>query len=170
MPFTPFHMGAALIVKPAVGSRFSLLTFGLAQIAMDVEPGIGMLTGSAELHGPSHTIGGAFLIACLVSLVARRICEPLMRRYNQEVMHYKQRWLLETEGVSRTAVLTGAFFGTFSHILLDSLMHRDMDPLAPFSNANPLLDLVSHDCVYQLCALLAAVGSLLWVVAKWLRR
>ena len=45
MPFTPFHMGAALIVKPVSGSRFSVLTFALAQIAMDIEPGVGMLLG-----------------------------------------------------------------------------------------------------------------------------
>lgn len=31
MPFTPFHMGAALIVKPVTRSHFSLLTFGISQ-------------------------------------------------------------------------------------------------------------------------------------------
>jgi len=170
MPFTPFHLGAALIIKPAGGSRFSLLTFGIAQIAMDIEPGVGILTGSDVLHGPSHTIGGAFLIACLVSLAAKRICEPLLRRYNREVRHYKQLWLLENDSLSRVAILTGAFFGTFSHIVLDSLMHHDMHPLAPLSNANPLLELVSHDGVYQLCTVLAAVGSVVWLVAKWVRK
>jgi hypothetical protein len=42
MPFTPFHMGAALIVKPVTDLRFSLLTFTVAQVAMDIEPGIAM--------------------------------------------------------------------------------------------------------------------------------
>jgi len=41
-------MGAALISKPLCNSHFSLITFGIAQIIMDLEPGIGMLTG-AEL-------------------------------------------------------------------------------------------------------------------------
>lgn len=167
MPFTPFHMGVALIVKPVTKRHFSLLTFGIAQIAMDIEPGIGMLAGTQVLHGPSHTIWGALLIACLVVWIAPWICDPVLRRYNSEVRHYKQDWLVEPEFVSRAAVMTGAFFGTFSHIVLDSLMHHDIHPLAPFSNANPLLDLVSHDGVYQLCALFAAVGSFFWLVTKW---
>ena len=170
MPFTPFHLGAALIVKPASGSRFSLLTFAIAQIAMDIEPGVGMFLGSEVLHGPSHTVGGAFLIACIVALIAPRICDPLLRRFNRELIHYKQYWLLEPESLNRTAVLSGAFFGTFSHIVLDSLMHHDIHPLAPFSTANPLLDLVSHDGVYQLCTVLSVVGAVLWLVSKWARR
>ena len=126
--------------------------------------------GSDVLHGPSHTIGGAFLIACLVALIAPWTCDPLLRRYNREVLHYKQYWLLEPESLNRTAVLSGAFFGTFSHIVLDSLMHQDIHPLAPLSNANPLLGLVSHDNVYQLCAVLSAVGAVMWLLAKWVKR
>jgi hypothetical protein len=170
MPFTPFHMGAALIVKPATDKKFSLLTFAIAQVAMDVEPGIGMLMSSNTLHGASHTVGGAFLIACLVIAVSKWICIPILRRYNREVIHYKQYWLLESESLDRVGVVTGAFFGTFSHIVLDSLMHHDIHPLVPFSNANPLLGLVSHDNVYLLCAVLFAVGAALWLVAKWLKR
>ena len=32
MPFTPFHMGAGLIAKAATNKKFSLVSFGLAQI------------------------------------------------------------------------------------------------------------------------------------------
>jgi hypothetical protein len=170
MPFTPFHMGAALIVKPAADKQFSLLTFAIAQVAMDIEPGIAMLMGSNTLHGASHTVAGALLIACLVIAVSKWICNPILRRYNREIIHYKQYWLLEPEFVTRTAVFTGAFFGTFSHIVLDSLMHNDIHPLAPLSDANPLLGLISHDGVYQLCAVLSAVGAVLWLVSKWGRR
>lgn len=167
MPFTPLHMGAALIVKPAAKRHLSLLTFAVAQIAMDIEPGIGMLVGAQVLHGPSHTVWGALLIACLVVWIAPWICDPILRRYNREVRHYRQDWLVEPEPINKAAVLAGALFGTLSHIGLDSLMHHDIHPLAPFSSANPLLDLVSHDGVYQLCALFSAVGSVLWLVTKW---
>ena len=40
-------MGAALIAKPGLNRHFSVITFGLAQVAMDIEPGVGMLTASA---------------------------------------------------------------------------------------------------------------------------
>ena len=43
MPFTPFHMGPALALKAVTGRHFSVLVFGIAQVAMDVEPLVGML-------------------------------------------------------------------------------------------------------------------------------
>jgi hypothetical protein len=125
MPFTPFHMGAALIVKPGLGRNISVITFGIAQIAMDIEPGIGMLTGAEVLHGPTHTILGALAIACVVMLIAPGIVNYLLRKWNKEVTFHKLPWLVQSEITSKIAVTMGAFFGTLSHIALDSLMHHD---------------------------------------------
>ena len=147
MPFTPFHMGAALIVKPGLNKHFSVITFGIAQIAMDIEPLIGMLTGTEELHGPSHTIIGALIIALLAILVAPGICNFLLGRWNKEVVHYKLPWLQEALPVSKVAVIVGALIGTFSHILLDSLMHHDIRPFFLLLFAIQFLDLITHDGV-----------------------
>lgn len=170
MPFTPFHMGAALIVKPGLNRTFSVITFGLAQVAMDIEPGIGMLTGADVLHGPTHTILGALVIAYLVMLIAPSVCNYLLRRWNKEVTHHKLAWLVQPETPSKTAVAVGAFFGTLSHVALDSLMHHDIRPLSPFSDANPLTGFVSHDGVYQLCAIAGAIGSVVWLATLWFDR
>ena len=97
-------MGAALFVKPGLNRRFSLITFGIAQVAMDIEPGIGMIAGAEVLHGPSHTIGGALVIALLVMLVAPSICSFLLRRWNKEVMHYKLPWLQDALPISKVSV------------------------------------------------------------------
>jgi hypothetical protein len=125
MPFTPFHMGAAMLAKPAATRNFSVLAFGIAQVAMDIEPGLGMLFGWSVLHGPSHTIIGALLIACLVVWVSPAICSPILRRFNREARHYGQEWLCEPEEFLLTALVNGALFGTMSHLFLDSLMHHD---------------------------------------------
>lgn len=58
-------MGAAFIVKPTLNRRFSVITFGIAQVAMDIEPGIRMAAYTDVLHGPTHTILGAVVIAFL---------------------------------------------------------------------------------------------------------
>ena len=166
MPFTPFHMGAALIVKPGLNRNISVITFGLAQVAMDIEPGIGMLTGADVLHGPTHTLLGALVIACLVMLLAPPVCRYLLRRWNKEVAHHNLAWLLQPETPSKTAIAAGAFFGTLSHVVLDSLMHHDIQPFMPFSPANPLEGLVSHDGVYQLCAIAGAIGAVAWVAIQ----
>ena len=41
-----------------------------SKVAMDIEPGVAMLTGADVLHGPSLTILGAQAIAYLVMLIA----------------------------------------------------------------------------------------------------
>ena len=41
-----------------------------------------------------------------------------------------------------------------------------MHPLAPFSEANPLLAWIPHDAVYVLCAMGVGLGALAWVLRK----
>lgn len=170
LPFTPFHMGAGLVVKPGMDRNFSVISFGIAQVAMDVEPGIGMLTGAAVLHGPSHTVLGALVIACLVMLVAPWVCNLLLRRWNKEVTHYGWTWWVQAETPPKKAVVLGAFFGTLSHVALDSLMHDDIQPLLPFSGSNPLLGLVTYDAVYQACVVASVLGAAAWLSIQWTGR
>jgi hypothetical protein len=46
-------------------------------------------------------------------------------------------------------------------------MHNDIHPPAPFSNANPFTDLVSHDGVLGLCVVWVVFGTVAWPVGKW---
>ena len=166
LPFTPFHMGAALFVKPMLNRNFSVITFGIAQIAMDIEPSVGLITGANVLHGPTHTVLGALFIAYFVMLIAPRVCSYLLTKWNKEVIHYRLPRLVQSETVPKTAVIIGAFFGTLSHVALDSLMHHDIQPLLPFSRANPLMGLITHDGVYQACAIAGVFGAVTWLALK----
>lgn len=169
MPFTPFHLGAALILKPVAQRHFSLITFGMAQIAMDIEPLIGMMRNAEVLHGPTHTFLGAMLVAMPVALISPQICPPILRRLNREAKTHKLGWLSEPEQATRSVVWLSAYFGTLSHVVLDSFMHHDIRPFGPFSDANPLLNVLAHDAVYQLCWIFGIVGAAAWLSIKWLR-
>lgn len=103
-------------------------------------------------------------------LIAPSVCHYLQNRWNKEVIHYKLPWLVQSAALPKTAVISGAFFGTLSHVALDSLMHHDIHPLLPFSKANPLLGLVTHDGVYQLCAIAGVLGVIAWLAMKWVGR
>jgi membrane-bound metal-dependent hydrolase YbcI (DUF457 family) len=48
-------------------------------------------------------------------------------------------------------VAAGAALGSYSHIVFDSIMHSDMRPLAPFSDANALLGLISLEVLHWTC-------------------
>lgn len=169
MPFTPFHMGVAMMVKPAVGSRFSVISFGVAQVLMDVEPGIGMLRDADVLHGYSHTLPGAVVIGLLATWVASWISGGLLRRWNREFRRLPMRWLQVPEGVSIQALLAGAWVGTFSHLVLDGLLHHDIRPLWPLASGNPFMGLIGHDELYLTCALAIVLGALVWLIQQWRR-
>lgn len=170
MPFTPFHMGAALLCKPFCKSSLSLITFGVAQILMDIEPGIGMLNGSNRLHGFSHTLVGAIMIAFVVILISPTICSAIFRKANRELEHYRVTWLIFPERLRYRDVVFSALFGTLSHVVLDSILHTDIRPLAPFSELNPIFGLISHDGVYEICTLSGFVGIFIWALISWRRQ
>lgn len=163
-------MGPALIIKAATGRHFSVLTFGVAQVAMDIEPLLGIINGWSVLHGWTHTVPGATLIGIVVFLLAPPLCDRMLRRWNRELEHHKLHWLRSPEPVTRTAAATGAFIGTWSHVFLDSIMHADMLPLRPWSADNALLRLLPIDALYLACFVSGLIGVALWLIRGYTRR
>ena len=170
MPFTPFHMGIGLAAKAVAGRHFSVLTFGIAQVAMDIEPLIGMLRQSAVLHGPTHTYLGAVPNALVAAAATPWLCGPLLRHWNDEVAHYGMPWLQEEASWKPHIVVLSALAGTFTHVLLDSVMHMDIRPWAPWSDANGLHHGISLSALHGLCVAGMVIGSLAWVARRWLAR
>ena len=167
MPFTPFHMGAALVIKPVARRCFSVFAFGAAQIVMDIEPLIGMLRGAGDLHGWTHTVLGALLLAPVAVLLTFVLYPIIAAWWSRHMQVHQWTWLGMPLPLRRSAVWISAYVGTLSHVALDALMHADMRPLAPFSSANPLLWLVEHDSVYRYLAIVGAVGGAVWLWQLW---
>jgi membrane-bound metal-dependent hydrolase YbcI (DUF457 family) len=63
----------------------------------------------------------------------------------------------------------GAIAGTFSHILLDSVMHPDIRPFAPFSDSNPLLGAMPIQALHWSCVAFGFVGLFVLVVRSFRR-
>ncbi len=160
-------MGPALLLKVAVGPRFSLTMYGLAQIAMDIEPLVRIVRGDAVLHGPTHTYLGAVLIGLSVAVVARPLCNVLLRAWGAVLRPFGLAWLTDGASVGWRVGVSSALIGTISHILLDSFMHRDIRPLAPFSDWNGLVDLVPISSLNSFCIAAGGLGVLGWIVRRW---
>jgi membrane-bound metal-dependent hydrolase YbcI (DUF457 family) len=150
MPITPFHFGPGAALHAAVPQQVSFLSFCAANVLIDVEPLYFIVTDQYPLHRFLHTLGGAtvavmvttaFFMACLKLSRLRRLPNPL---------GWQQLTLLP--------VVLGAALGAYSHILLDAVMHGDMMPFAPFSQANPLLYVVSIEALQWGCVAAGAVG------------
>ncbi|WP_087016443.1 hypothetical protein [Thaumasiovibrio subtropicus] len=153
MPFTPFHMGAGVVMKSAAGRHFSLTLFGWSQIVIDVQPLVVLLSGGGHLHGWSHTLLGAIGLAIVAAVTGKPLCHLgflIIRR-----RHYLP--------ITWTCAFVTAFLGTISHVLFDALIHSDMYLFAPFSTSQPLLGLLSWDDVNRMCIGLGILGVALYV-------
>ena len=150
MPFTPFHMGPGLLIKSLFQGSFSLVVFGWAQIVMDIQPLIVLITGEGHLHGFSHTYVGATLLALFAIVSGKYFGEWGLKFLNFK--EFKIRWWV---------VIVSAFVGTISHVLLDSLMHADLQPFYPVDLDNPFLHWVSVSALRQFCIYTGLVGGLI---------
>ncbi len=170
MPFTPLHMDPGLAIKALAGRHFSVLTFGIAQVAMDIEPLIGLFRGSEVLHGTTHTYLASLGIAAVVAAISPTICGPILRRWNRELSFQRLAWLVTLESFSAVSVITGAFSGTISHVILDSIMHSDISPLAAWSKANTLQGLISIEALHQFCIFSGLFGIAGWLFLGWYKQ
>jgi hypothetical protein len=154
MPFTPVHLGPGAFFKGIGGDRFSFMVFGGSQVLMDIEPGYRMIVQDPIVHGPSHTLPGALIIGLIATGSGKPISEFVLRllRYPNATMSW-------------AAAAVGAFAGTFSHILLDGIMHTDIMPWAPLSESNNLLGVISIDSLHIICLVLGIIGAVLFYVS-----
>ena len=164
MPVTPFHFGPAALAKAGAAKYFSLVSFALTQIIIDIEPVFYIWQGMWPIHRFCHTYLGATLVAIVVALCGRPVCREVLRFWNWRLNEQQQSWLGVQTQIPMRAVVIGAFFGAYSHVLLDSVMHSDMHPFAPFSDENGLLFIVSIKLLHGLCALAGALGGVALVV------
>jgi membrane-bound metal-dependent hydrolase YbcI (DUF457 family) len=68
--------------------------------------------------------------------------------------------------IAPAAALIGAALGAWSHVVLDGVMHRDLRPLGPWSDGNPLLGAISLGWLHGLCAIAGAIGAALWLARR----
>ena len=152
-------MGPGLLVKSVLQRRFSLMLFGWSQIVMDIQPLTVMLTGQGHLHGFTHTYLGASGIAIVAAVTGKPLAE-LGLRLLQLNDHLPISWWV--------AVISSVI-GTFSHVLFDSIKHRDVQPFAPWRLENPFLGFVSIVWLHLFCLATGLAGMALYpLIEGWL--
>lgn len=154
VPFTPIHMGPGILIKAILQTSFSLMVFGWAQIVMDIQPLIVLITGEGHLHGFSHTYIGAGLLGVFSALSGKYLSE-----IGLYLLDMNPDWKIN---IPWWVAFLSAFIGTFTHVVIDSVMHSDMEPLSPFSRNNELLGYVSVELLHKLCMYSAVAGGILY--------
>ena len=161
LPFTPFHFGPGLFIKSISPRSFSWGTFVLTQVVIDCETLYYMLQRTYPIHRTLHTFIGTslagLLTACLV-LVGKQ----LLMRTGSDRPVIGRKPLLQSE-ISTKGILLGGLIGGASHPFLDGIMHHDMRPFAPWSDANPLLGLIGLVPLHLLCVFSGFAGLVIVV-------
>ena len=158
MPFTPFHMGPGLLLKAVMQGGLSLMVFGWAQIVMDIQPLIVIMTGEGHLHGFTHTLIGATLLGAVSALTGKYLAEFGLRLLDLQ-RFLPIRWPI---------AVASAYIGAYSHVVLDALMHVDLRPFAPFDLSNPLLGKLSIAALHKLCVYGGLLGAALYFPIAYL--
>ncbi|HLO94259.1 MAG TPA: metal-dependent hydrolase [Burkholderiaceae bacterium] len=154
MPVTPFHFGLGAALHGAAPRQLSFLAFCAANVLIDVESVWNLLQGRDPVHAFFHSYLGATLVALLTAGLGW-----LWQRWRRRAGRAEQPR-------QARAVTVGALLGAWTHVMLDSVMHADIRPLAPFSEANGLYQWMPLPELHLLLVGLGVLGGM----AVWLRR
>jgi len=158
VPFTPFHLGPALLFGLALSVAFDFPTLLLASVILDVEPFYVMYFHVSDypLHGFFHSYIGSSIFAVLVALAVY----PLRSVLNRIMAIFRI-----SQKSSFKKILFTSFFGVYSHVFLDSFLYDEMRPFYPLQG-NPFIDLLvaygKYSVVYGFCSVTALLGIILY--------
>lgn len=138
------------------------MVFGWAQIVMDIQPLAVMILGEGHLHGFSHTYIGATLLALFSAASGKYLSE-----IGLFVFGLNKQWKVK---IAWWVSVLSAFIGTISHVLLDSIMHSDVEPFFPLTTNNMFLGLISVQSLHKVCLYSGLVGGALYFVINWLHK
>lgn len=134
--------------------------FGWTQIVMDIQPLIVLISGQGHLHGFTHTYIGATLIAMFAGATGKYLSE-----FGLKILGISNRQNPIT--IRWWVVFLSAFVGSFSHVLLDSLMHSDLEPFFPVTLDNPFLGLMTVTALHKLCLYSGLLGAAIYYGVNW---
>lgn len=158
-----------MAVKAMVPRHFSIVVFGLTQVALDVEVLWQIACGGHPLHRFCHTYLGATVIASVLAVLGKPTSQGIKAVWNRIAARCRDAELIVNVETRWTASLSAAFIGTFSHILLDSLFHPDIEPLQPWSGANRFRGVVNPHWVELACMALGVIG-LAWFFGRKIKK
>ena len=81
-------------------------------------------------------------------------------------------WLLEITPSIATdipwwVVFLSAFIGSYSHVLIDSVMHSDVQPFYPFNLDNIFWGFISVSALHKACLYSGLIGAVIYYALEW---
>ncbi|WP_455208372.1 DUF4184 family protein [Kaarinaea lacus] len=169
MPFTPLHMGPGLLIKSLLGSAFSLMIFGWCQILMDIQPLLVMITGDGRLHGFSHTFLGSTGIAVVAVATGKPLVNWVIFSKTIGFREEDKKLFGLNSKIGWLVAIISSLIGSYSHVVLDAIMHSDVQPYYPFNLDNSYLYFVSIETLHSFCLYSGVVGLCILVLLRYIK-
>jgi len=158
VPFTPFHLGPALLFGLSLSAVFDLPTLLVASVIPDVEPFYVMYFDFSgyPLHGFFHSYLGSSILAVLVAVVVY----PLRNLFSRIMAVFRI-----SQKSSFKKILFTSFVGVYSHVFLDSFLYEEM---SPFTRCKAILSSTYYPptavtaLIYGFCSITGLLGVLLY--------
>src|SRR3989338_1078032 len=113
MPFTPYHLGIALLIGVIFHKKIDIPSILAGSIVLDIWPYLVLMY---NLPYPLHWISHSFLVAFIVGI----ILAFLRLKINIIKCNY-----------TFPILLLSSVLGTFSHVILDTPLYNDILPFWP---------------------------------------
>jgi len=158
MPFTPFHVGPALLIF-GIFAFLDPIALIYGSVLVDLEPiFVLFFLRAGALHGPVHSVVGVMLLLPLVfvvTLITRRLL-PIV----------DSLFVSESRKFTYQMTIVSVLIGVYSHLILDSFLYPELNLLWPLSHWNPMLYRISGVLVYDFCIIAFVVGLLLVLLRR----
>lgn len=159
MPFTPFHLGPALLIY-GVFVFLDPIALIYGSILVDLEPAIAVLLRlNYPLHGFVHSIVGVFLLLPIVYATTVMTCR-LLPKIDFFFTSRSRKFTF------RITVLS-ALIGSFSHIFLDSILYLELNLAWPLPYWNPFLNPELSLIIYESCWITLIVAIPLIILRRY---
>ncbi len=124
MPVTPLHFGINGTIALLAGKRVDFWSCIIANILVDIQPFLALVAGvNIPVHGISHTFFGGFIIIVVFFVPYGLICNRIRK-----------------SPIYLWSYPLGGALGMILHILFDSIIYPDVQPLYPFTNIDFVVD------------------------------
>ncbi|MDI9335757.1 MAG: hypothetical protein QM520_01815 [Gammaproteobacteria bacterium] len=161
MPITPFHFGPGALIHTLAPKKVSFLAFCAANVVIDIESLSNLLLGNWPIHTFLHTYIGAS-VATVLTVGGWLLARHVARTYR---LPNPAQW----QSLTVVPTTIGSALGAYSHVLIDSVMHSDAVPLAPFIAHNAMHGYISIEALHLVCVASGGLGLIVLGLRRWRR-
>jgi len=145
-------------MKAAMPRHFGFIAFAATQVVIDLETLYHLVEQQWPLHTVLHTYVGATCVGIVVGFIIFLQAWGIRRFANSCELEPLEQRLIEWRVDDLTSALVGGIIGGASHVILDSIMHADVQPLWPFTSENALHRAISVDGLHLGCVVAGLFG------------